>query len=212
MKSVLISIQPKWCELIASGEKTVEVRKTKPKLEVPFKVYIYCTKGKDDLMSVSGKVQKLNTLVLDLTRENDIYDLNGKVIGEFVCDAVFPMSILYSNPNDRLASREFPFTCLTDKDIMDYLGNGGEGYGWNISDLVIYDEPRELGEFSTIDNEAVQKCENRFQTYYNFTDTGYIKNGFACSYKDQWCDKCKTKPIKRPFQSWGYVEVQTDAE
>ena len=47
MKSVLISIQPKWCELIASGKKTVEVRKTKPKLETPFKVYIYCTQGKE---------------------------------------------------------------------------------------------------------------------------------------------------------------------
>ena len=32
MKSVLISIQPKWCELIASGQKTVEVRKSKPKM------------------------------------------------------------------------------------------------------------------------------------------------------------------------------------
>lgn len=42
-KSVLISIRPKWCELIASGEKTIEVRKTRPKLETPFKCYIYCT-------------------------------------------------------------------------------------------------------------------------------------------------------------------------
>ena len=46
MKSVLISIKPKWCELIANGEKTIEVRKTKPKLETPFKCYIYCAKGK----------------------------------------------------------------------------------------------------------------------------------------------------------------------
>ena len=45
MKSVLISIQPKWCELIANGKKTVEVRKTRPKLETPFKCYIYCTQG-----------------------------------------------------------------------------------------------------------------------------------------------------------------------
>ena len=50
MKSVLISIQPKWCELIASGEKTVEVRKTKPKIETPFKVYIYETKGRGDCL------------------------------------------------------------------------------------------------------------------------------------------------------------------
>lgn len=43
MKSVLISIRPEWCGKIASGEKTVEVRKTRPKLDMPFKCYIYCT-------------------------------------------------------------------------------------------------------------------------------------------------------------------------
>ena len=41
MKSVFLSIQPKWCELIESGRKTIEVRKTKPKIETPFKCYIY---------------------------------------------------------------------------------------------------------------------------------------------------------------------------
>ena len=46
MKSVLISIRPKWCELIASGKKTIEVRKTRPNIETPFKCYIYCTKPK----------------------------------------------------------------------------------------------------------------------------------------------------------------------
>lgn len=44
MKSVLISIRPEWCAKIASGEKTVEVRKTRPKMNPPFKCYIYCTK------------------------------------------------------------------------------------------------------------------------------------------------------------------------
>ena len=68
MKSVLISIQPKWCELIASGEKTIEVRKTKPKLEKHFKVYIYCTNWKD------------NTYW-----KNHYKDKLGQVIGEFVC-------------------------------------------------------------------------------------------------------------------------------
>lgn len=45
MKCVMLSIRPKWCEKIASGEKTIEVRKSAPK-EVPFKCYIYCTKAK----------------------------------------------------------------------------------------------------------------------------------------------------------------------
>lgn len=42
-KAVLISIRPKWVEKIVSGEKTIEVRKTRPKLDTPFKCYIYCT-------------------------------------------------------------------------------------------------------------------------------------------------------------------------
>lgn len=46
MKSILQSIKPQYCELIARGKKTIEVRKTRPKLDVPFKVYIYCTRGK----------------------------------------------------------------------------------------------------------------------------------------------------------------------
>lgn len=50
MKSVLISIQPKWCELIASGKKTIEVRKTKPNSYTPFKCYIYCTNKKPYLV------------------------------------------------------------------------------------------------------------------------------------------------------------------
>ena len=44
-KAVLISIRPEWVEKIADGEKTLELRKTEPKLETPFKVYIYCTAG-----------------------------------------------------------------------------------------------------------------------------------------------------------------------
>ena len=62
MKSVLISIQPKWCELIASGKKTVEVRKSAPRLETPFKCYIYQTKAMKDiqykLTSISRYVSK----------------------------------------------------------------------------------------------------------------------------------------------------------
>ena len=71
MKSVLISIKPKYCELIASGQKTMEVRKTRPKIETPFKCYIYCTK--------------------DFYRKGDGYFQGkycGKVIGEFVCDKI----------------------------------------------------------------------------------------------------------------------------
>lgn len=137
MKAVLMSIHPKWCELIASGKKTVDIRKTKPLIDTPFTCFIYETQDKhyENLGYCFGVGKCFEHTI-------------GKVIGEFVCDVVFSLSIFYSNPNDRLASREFPFTCLTDKEVMYYLGNGGDGYGWRISDLVIYDKPRELSEFS----------------------------------------------------------------
>lgn len=161
MKAVLISIQPKWCELIANGKKTIEVRKTKPKIQTPFKCYIYCTRAKsffqenrlrfanDELYRLpNGQIKFGSGIELML---HDAYTvdnfLSGKVIGEFVCDKILPISVEYSDPDNHLSNREFPFTCLTDKQIMDYLGNGKTGYGWHISALDIYDEPKELSEF-----------------------------------------------------------------
>lgn len=56
---VLLPIKPKWCELIASGKKTIEVRKTRPKIETPFKCYIYCTKTKDTFINFFIDTSKL---------------------------------------------------------------------------------------------------------------------------------------------------------
>lgn len=57
MKSCLLSIQPKWCELIASGEKTIEVRKTAPKLETP-SCYIQYMKSRIDELDNENKAIK----------------------------------------------------------------------------------------------------------------------------------------------------------
>ena len=207
MKSVLISIKPKWCELIVSGKKTVEVRKTKPKLETPFKCYIYCTKnGKFMVQSKTNPAKKTNQI--------KVY--GGKVIGEFVCDGVY-----ITNPieESQTVVRHYPRLwwydgaddCMHYTELEDYL-QWKIGYGWHISDLVIYDKPRELSEFYTVDIEAVRSCKNRHQTYHQFTDTGYIKNGFYCEETGDWCKKCKTKPITRPPQSWCYVESEVEGE
>ena len=80
MNAVLISIHPKWCELIASGKKTVEVRKTKPKIATPFKVYIYCTKPN------TGSTE--DRFYIYLPPHDTPKQVNGKVIGEFVCDKI----------------------------------------------------------------------------------------------------------------------------
>lgn len=152
MKSVLISIQPKWCELIASGKKTVEVRKTVPKLEPPFKCYIYCTNKKPYLVwgdvFDGGSFNNEFTHLSGYNRKEAerIWDVfNGNVIGEFVCDRIEEFT-----PTEKgVAFRRFSAlydTCLSVAEIRAYLG-GKVGYGWHISDLVIYDEPKPLSEF-----------------------------------------------------------------
>ncbi len=177
MKSVLISIQPKWCELIASGKKTVEVRKTKPKLETSFKVYIYETKA---LYKPNGC--------------KCLYEGNGKVIGHFICDKIveFP-----HDPYDPAFSETADLSCVGIDGLSEYLGHKDYGYGWHISDLVIYDKPRELSEFYIYcgDNPKCDGCEAH---YFSNTECG--KEDYCCSI----IDGCK--PIKRPPQSWCYVE------
>ena len=170
-KAVMLSIRPKWCEKIASGEKTIEVRKTRPKLETPFKCYIYCT---------SVKSMNLQDYVDAISSAAAVDDWSGKVIGEFMCCATIPISVEYSDPSHRIAG-------MTDKQIIDYLGNGKMGYGWLILDLKIYDKPRELREF---------KKSNRDCFY---ADLGLAKRD---------CPDCKDPGcfLERPPQSWCYVE------
>ena len=160
MKSVLISIQPKWCELIANGKKTIEVRKTQPRLNTPFKVYIYCTNWKD------------NTYW-----KNHYKDKLGKVIGEFVCD-----KIMLDIPRTLYASHKLVVnSCIPPKELIDYVGEGNFLYFWHISNLVIYDKPRDLGEFrKPIECHRGKDREN--------------------------CVGCWDCEITRPPQSWCYVE------
>lgn len=109
-KAVLISIRPEWCEKIINGRKTIEVRKTRPKMDTPFKCYIYkCG--------------------------------NGKVVGEFLCDQII---------EDRTYGHNEEFyraACMSAYDAAAYAMQSPM-YGWHISDLRVYDHPRDLWEFT----------------------------------------------------------------
>ena len=146
MKSVMLSIRPKWCEKIVGGEKTIEVRKTKPKLETPFKCYIYCTSGRPDL-NIPISPERLMQDYLDTGSMQSLNCPlgNGKVIGEFTCDRIYELAPLNHAPDD--VEKQ---ACLTREEIVNYLK--GTGYGWHISDLLIYDQPRELSEFTGLRN------------------------------------------------------------
>ena len=192
-KAVLISIRPKWCEKIVNGEKTIEVRKTRPKLETPFKCYIYCTMDHPYISVSCGKLDNLNY------RTNTVGRCNGKIIGEFTCDRIYKID---KDSTDFLfkagglsvykqAAEEKCDLCvaMTDDELHGYLGHC-QGYGWHISDLRIYDAPKELSEFKTLCRVDADCCAC---PYYNYTKMD-----------------CDGRVIGRPPQSWCYVDdVQT---
>lgn len=179
MKAVMSSIRPKWCELIASGKKTIEVRKTRPKIETPFKDYIYCTLDggvKGDRLMIDGKVSKV---------------VCGMVIGEFFCDEIFPIRVFENGAIQDYMFHNIEKSCVSYDDIANYIGNDGIGYGWHISELKIYDKPRELREFW-----KAGKCP-----YASESGCAYEYHCFR-SGQTQRCGETLT----RPPQSWCYVE------
>ncbi len=226
MKSVLISIRPQWCKLIAAGKKTIEVRKTKPKLSTPFKVYIYCTAGvgKNTLcLPVSHK------RIMEHYAETGSMDSlnapigNGKIVGEFVCDRVYQYAsdMFRSAPLEGvdISTEEMVrSSCLTAEELYRYEHSAEPKencinligvYGWHISELKIYDKPKELRNFCTIDKQAVKRCEYRKRAYNNphLTNGAFLPGSYVCMQGEiDWCLACKRKAMIRPPQSWCYVE------
>lgn len=180
MKSVLISIQPYWVFLIIANkmgwnidkEKTVEVRKNYPKDENWDKVVkIYCGKDKKSFNRIPKEYKPFMEKFL------------GKVVGEFVCDKI-------TDCRDIHGQAFFTLSCMSLKEWMKYTeGHKGAVYAWHISNLVIYDKPRELSEFIN--------CKDPWDCC-------------ACDYWDSIYMTC-TKPI-RPPQSWCYVESEVEGE
>lgn len=176
-KAVMLSIRPKWVEKIANGEKTIEVRKTRPKLETPFKCYIYCTLPKyphEDFIATNYP-------------RPQFYG-GGKIIGEFTCDRIYeirkrgiPENFDYcylslnewGNDDIETEIRAISASCVSKEELNAYGAKAPLLYGWHISDLRIYDAPRELSEF-----------------------TGLRDTRFGAAPYD----------IKRAPQSWCYVE------
>lgn len=220
-KAVLISIHPEWCEKIINGQKTVEIRKTRPKIETPFKCYIYCTKPKsyssdvslytDELYRLpSGEIKFGSSIELSIfpNQWNKDNFLNGKVIGEFVCDKIIKAECgeYVKIPTNEIAMEAY--------DLLDYADDKTI-YGWHISDLVIYDKPKDIRRFAIVDKEAVKMCPHRVRVGQSEAVTkhnGWIKGSYGCEKEHAWevayeyCDSCRCKPLNRPPQSWCYVE------
>ena len=210
MKAVLLSIRPKWCKKIANLQKTVEIRKTAPNLEVPFKCYIYCTKAPKKLITIfrdgeesyDGEIYHGKTKFITwdgIGVPDDIDSAMQMVIGEFVCDKIdklvhvgtmMDINILTLDGWYKPADALLQAACLTEETAKKYL-QGRNGYGWHISELKLYDKPVKLKDFW-----AIQPCKHR---------------GDCCTCRRWDAEKliCRGEAfgIERPPQSWYYVEV-----
>ena len=183
MKSVLIAIRPQLVEKIASGQKTIEVRRTRPKLEVPFKCYIYESRNGGHRCKHCNEKDSCYSYA---PKNVGCYNGRGKVIGWFICNSVDEYPYDYCDGVD--IDDDTILETAIDREDINIYAKGKTLYGWHISDLKIYDKPRELSEFS-------RPCS-------------YSGLCFSCkrtSFKKDGNLLCNTK-ITRPPQSWMYVE------
>ena len=193
MTTVMKSVSPRICEKVANGDCTILVSKTAPKCEVPFKCYIYMTATKERFYLWEYVTAYENS-------KGEILDGSQKVIGEFVCDKVFLLHpYTYDGGNADREHRKLiqtfegsskeneilAATCLTQDEMFDYIGAGNYGYGWHISDLKIYGNPKELSEFRKPCKINLPMCDR-------------------CEYYSTWNGRCEN--ITRAPQSWQYVE------
>lgn len=182
-KAVLISIRPEWCQLIANGEKTIEVRKTRPRLDTPFECYIYCT---------LPKYPHEDFICTDY--QSPPFYGGGKVIGKFTCDRIYeleaekcPGGSYHAKGQDRATTNMIARqSCLDIKEMHDYL-HGKKGYAWHISNLVLYDTPKKLECFRKLCPEELG-CE-------------------SCAMYTENADSCGNEALRlhRAPQSWQYV-------
>lgn len=166
MKAVMLSLRPQWCEKIFNGSKTIEVRKSRPSIPTPFTVYVYMTKHK--------WIFKLLPFLKNRF---------AKVIGSFVCDEIYvrPANVIYYGQGQEDYLDLLKSACMTEREVLDYMGGqfNRDTYFWHVTDLKIYDKPKELGEFGNYKTEWVQWYHSDDKVFY---------------------------PLARPPQSWMFVE------
>ncbi len=206
MKSVLISINSKWTSMILTGEKTIEIRKNKPKIDGPFKCYIYCTINGDSLYLVNGKPM-LNKVVLPLNQHSTVWGLNGYVVAEFICKEITPIKVFYNGLIQNWMAHGLDRSCVPYDDVSEYIGFGKTGYGWRIYNLKIYDEPKELNQFWKFSNDGERPCEKGKDCEYEYYD--FSEDCRACGI-DFGGDDCPHMRMSRPPQSWCYVEGKVE--
>lgn len=222
MKSILISIKPEFVEKILNGEKTIEIRKTKPNIELPCKVYIYMTKKRDFFMA-NRKGEEIwfgDGLKYDKTEiikfpkcDVQYWHLLGKVVAEFTLNQI---EILWQNNKNKTSTAIVvdkaifeKQTCMTWEQYCKYHkwknGKYPNSYAWHIEDLKIYDKPKELSEFYKNNYKKIIE-----QLEFDGCDEKHCKYAVGNSFlgDDGYCDysMCPKLRLEKPPVNWFYIE------
>jgi hypothetical protein len=181
---ILASLKPYYYYLIGERKKTIEVRKSALK-NLPQDIVFYMSKDEKSFAKIPKEFQ-------EKYRKHF-----GKIGMKVVCDKVerFSVGSLRSDDIEKLA-------CLSYNEMICYFYKPEEldgettkqGFAWHISDLKIYDKPKELGEFYTIPESGSDCC---FGCIWNATPLDEMP-----------CRTCKRerKYLYRPPQSYMFVE------
>lgn len=177
-KALLLSVKPEWCMVMAEGKKTLEVRKTVPKLSTPFKCYIYCTVPNGKYLH---KCEQKWFVDREPFCDGTIY--GGKVIGEFVCDNIEWVGIPYPAYQSELEERYIKQSCVSYDELHRYAGHNSLAF-WRITKLKIYEEPKKLNKFK------------KYNRTCDYSDLGFFIPD---------CNDCKECNLTKAPQSWCYV-------
>lgn len=125
------------------------------------KCLIYCSKAKPYLF---GHYVGFDTKYqYDLTICKQVFSyhknvLNGKIVASFDCEKV--EEIVYNGwwncyaDNDSIEGNYFDndLACLNEEELKNYLGDK-KGYAIHISNLQVFDEPKELSDYLVFDGD-----------------------------------------------------------
>lgn len=165
---ILVSIKPYYYYLIAEEKKKIEVRKSALK-NIPQDIAFYMSKDEKSFAKIPKEFQ-------EKYRKHF-----GKIGMRVVCDKVYEYTFSHYEAEYRVTHVEQEAMCLNQLELIRY-GKGNRLYGWRISNLKIYDKPKEVSEFCCHDN-----------TY---------DNAFGWAFED----RAKSAPLTRPPQSYMFVE------
>ncbi|MEG1565831.1 MAG: ASCH domain-containing protein [Bacilli bacterium] len=218
MKAILISIKPEWVEKILNGEKTIEIRKTRPNCELPVKVYIYCSKGvrvirrKVDKGWLKDKPEETTQILLDYNHTHPIhrydYELNGKVVAEFILNEI-DTHIISDNFKKNKIEAKYKLenivlnkSCLNIEELFNYIKNN-KFYAWHINDLKIYNKPKSLSDFhKPLSDKDFEEGNYSLECAGEVACIDWPEGGEYCAD----CIYGGAKPLKKAPESWCYVE------